>query len=68
MKMTYYERVADRLLRGQPQAKPYGKLVNGRYLTGTKSLHWTRQSRTWRQFWRLKINRNTNTLAAVAET
>jgi hypothetical protein len=49
-----YERTAQRLLRGQPKPKPFGKLVGGKFLTGTKSLHKTRQSRTWRLFWRLK--------------
>lgn len=49
-----YERIAQRLLCGQPKPKPFGKLVGGKFLTGTKSLHLTRQSRTWRLFWRLK--------------
>lgn len=53
-KMTTYERIAERLLRGQPKAKPFGKLIDGKFLTGTKSLHWTKQSRTWQLFWRIK--------------
>lgn len=56
-KMTTYKRIAERLLKGQPKAKPFGKLVDGRFLTGTKSLHWTKQSRLWQLFWRLKIDR-----------
>jgi len=59
IKMTPYERIAQRLLRGQPKSKPFGKLIDGKFLTGTKSLHWTKQSRTWRLFWRLKQNRMT---------
>lgn len=58
-KMSTYERIAERLLKGQPKAKPFGKLINGRFVTGTKSLHRTKQSRTWRLFWRLK-NERTN--------
>lgn len=56
-KMTTYERIADKLLKDQPKAKPFGKLVGNRFSTGHKSLHWTKQSRTWRLFWRLKQNR-----------
>lgn len=52
-----YERTANRLLRGQPKPKPFCQLVNGRFVTGTQSLHRTRQSRTWRLFWRLKGKR-----------
>lgn len=59
MKMSVYERISERLLRGQPKPKPFGKLIDGKFLTGTKSLHWTKQSRTWRLFWRLKQNRMT---------
>ena len=53
-KMTTYERVAEKLLKGQPKAKPFGKLIDGKFLTGTQSLHWTRQSRNWQLFWRIK--------------
>lgn len=52
-----YERIAERLLRGQPKPQRFGKLVDGRFLTGHKSQHRTRQSRTWRLFWRLKQKR-----------
>jgi len=54
MKLTPYEIIAERLLKGQPKAKPFGKLIDGKYLTGTKSLHKTKQSVRWRMFWRLK--------------
>jgi len=57
IKMSTYEIVAQNLLRGQPKPKPFGKLVNGKFLTGTQSLHWTKQSRLWNMFWRLKKNR-----------
>lgn len=52
-----YERTAQKLLRGQPKPKRFGKLIDGRFLTGTKSLHKTPQSRKWRMFWRLKAQR-----------
>jgi hypothetical protein len=52
-----YERIAETLLRDQPKPKRFGRLVDGRFLTGTLSLHRTPQSRRWRLFWRLKRNR-----------
>jgi len=52
-----YERTAQKLLRDQPKPKRFGKLIDGRFLTGTKSLHKTPQSRKWRMFWRLKAQR-----------
>ena len=52
-----YDRTSQRLLRGQPKPKRFGQLVDGRFLTGTKSLHKTPQSRKWRMFWRLKAQR-----------
>lgn len=52
-----YERIANRLLRGQPKPKPFGLLVGHYFWTGNKSLHKTRQSRMWRLFWRLKAQR-----------
>jgi hypothetical protein len=47
-------RVARKLLKGQPKAKPTAKCINGRLITGTKSLHKTKQSRAWQLFWRIK--------------
>lgn len=61
-KMTTYERIAYKLLKDQPKAKPFGKLVGNQFLIGHKSLHWTTQARTWRLFWRLKQNRISKTL------
>jgi hypothetical protein len=52
---TNSQRVAEKLLRGQPKAKPFGKLIGGRFYTGTKSLHKTKQSRAWQLFWRIKF-------------
>ena len=49
-----YERVSQRLLKDQPKPKPFGKLVDGKFLTGTMSLHRTPQSRRWQMFWRIK--------------
>jgi len=54
IKMSTYERVAERLLKGQPKAKPFGKLIGKKFVTGTQSLHWTKQSRNWQLFWRIK--------------
>jgi len=56
-KMSTYERISEKLLKGQPKAKPFGKLIGNTFVTGTKSLHWTPQSRRWQLFWRLKFNR-----------
>lgn len=49
-----YERTMERLLKGMPCPRPFGRLVNGRFLTGHKSLHRTPQAVKWRQFVRLK--------------
>jgi hypothetical protein len=54
-----YDRTAEKLLKGQPKPRQFGKLINGRFVTGTKSLHRTPQSRRWRLFWRLKQQRAT---------
>ena len=58
IKMSTYERISEKLLKGQPKAKPFGKLVGNKFMTGNRSLHWTKQSRTWQLFWRLKQRRN----------
>jgi hypothetical protein len=52
--MTKYERIAEKLIKGQPKPKPTAMFINGHLWTGTKSLHRTRQSRVWRLFLRLK--------------
>lgn len=49
-----YERTSRSLLAGMPRPKPFCKFSGGRLLTGTKSLHRTRQARIWRLFWRIK--------------
>lgn len=59
MRTGTYERIAQTLLRGQPKAKRTAHVYNGKFLTGTKSLHRTQQSRKWRLFWRLKSQRIT---------
>lgn len=56
-KLSTYERIAQNLLKGQPKAKPFGMLIGNTFVTGTQSLHRTKQSRNWRLFWRLKQNR-----------
>lgn len=58
--MKQYERTAIQLLKGQPKPKRFAQLVNGRFLSGTASLHRTPQSRRWRTFWRLKSRRSCN--------
>ena len=57
MRQGTYERIALTLLRGQPRPKRFGSVIDGRFSTGTKSLHRTPQSRRWRLFWRLKSQR-----------
>ena len=52
-----YERTAYKLLEGQPKAKQFGRLEGNTFVTGTKSLHRTPQSRRWRLFLRLKDKR-----------
>lgn len=52
-----YERIAERLLRGQPKTKRFGMLVGHHFWTGHQSLHRTPQSRRWRLFWRIKLVR-----------
>jgi len=49
-----YERIAQRLLQGQPKPARFGMLVGSHFWTGYKSLHRTPQSRKWRLFWKLK--------------
>jgi hypothetical protein len=52
-----YERIALHLIKDQPKAKKFGRLIGTKFVTGTKSLHRTEQSRRWRLFLRLKTNR-----------
>jgi hypothetical protein len=54
-----YERIAETLLRGELKPKRCARVWEGRFLTGTKSLHRTPHSRKWRLFWRLKSQRQT---------
>jgi hypothetical protein len=49
-----YERTANRLLKGQPRPQPVCRLVNGKFVIGTRSLHRTQQGCRWRMFWRIK--------------
>lgn len=48
--MKTYERTMILLLKGQPKAKPFGRMIDGKWLKGTQSLHLTPQSRAWRRF------------------
>ena len=54
IKLSTYERISEKLLKGQPKPKPFGKLIGKKFVTGTQSLHWTKQSRAWQLFWRIK--------------
>lgn len=47
------ERAAQKLLKGIPKAKPFGRLIDGKFVRGTLSLHRTRQGVAWNAFWRL---------------
>ena len=51
--MKTYERTMILLLKGQPKAKPVGRMIDGKWLKGTQSLHRTPQSRAWRRFIRM---------------
>lgn len=53
-----YERTMERLLKGMPRPRPFGRLVDGRFLTGHQSQHRTPQAVKWRQFVCLKQRRN----------
>ena len=48
--MKTYERTLIKLLEGQPKAKPFGRMIDGKWLTGTLSLHRTKQGVAWRRF------------------
>ena len=52
--MKTYERTMIKLLKGQPKAKPFGRMIGGKWLTGTLSLHRTRQSVAWRRFIKMR--------------
>lgn len=58
-KMRSYDRIAQKLLKGQPKPERTAKFIDDKLVIGTKSLHRTKQSRTWRLFWRLKYQRVT---------
>ena len=48
--MKTYERTMILLLKGQPKASPFGRMIDGKWHTGTLSLHRTRQSRAVHRF------------------
>jgi hypothetical protein len=52
--ISSYERISIKLLAHQPKAKQRAFYHDGKYLSGTKSLHLTPASRMWRMFWRIK--------------
>jgi hypothetical protein len=52
--MKTYERTLILLLKGQPKAKPFGRLIGNKFVTGTLSLHLTPQSRAWRRFIKMR--------------
>ncbi len=52
-----YERVSQKLLKGIPKPKPFTKVIGGRLMTATASLHRTLQGRRWNTFWRIKNRR-----------
>lgn len=55
VRLSAYERVAEKLLKGMPKAKPFAIFYEGRFISGTASLHTTKQARLWRTFWRIKF-------------
>ena len=52
--MKTYERTLIKLLEGMPKAKPFGRMIDGKWLTGTLSLHRTRQGVAWRRFIKMR--------------
>lgn len=54
---TTFERTLKKLIKGQPKAKPIGRLINGHFHVGKMSLHRTKQSRALQLFWRLKFRK-----------
>jgi hypothetical protein len=54
MMTSEYERVAQKLLKSMPRPRPFGQLVDGRFLTGHQSQHRTPQGVRWNRFWRIK--------------
>jgi hypothetical protein len=52
-----YNRIANKLLVGQPKPKVFAVFENNKLHIGTQSLHRTQQSCRWRLFWRLKHQR-----------
>ena len=58
--MKTYERTLIKLLEGMPKAKPFGRMIAGRFVTGTLSLHRTKQGVAWRRF--IKMRQRVNTL------
>lgn len=54
--LSSYERTSEKLLKEIPKPKPMGFFFEGRFLTGTKSTHRTKQALRWHLFWRLKYN------------
>ena len=52
-----YERIAERLLKGNVRPKPFCMFVSGKLHSGTQSLHRTYKARIWRLFWRIKSRR-----------
>lgn len=53
-----YERVTRKLLKNQPKPKPFCMFIDGKFLTGTQSLHRTPAARMWRTFLRMKTRTN----------
>ena len=56
-KLSNLERVAEKLFRNQPKAKPFGMFFDGHFNTGTQSLHRTTASRMYRTILRIRGNR-----------
>ena len=59
-KMSYRERISDKLLKGMPRPKLRGIFYDGKFYSMTTSLHKTKQARKWNTLWRLVNPRKTN--------
>lgn len=57
-KLSTYDRTAQRILKMQTtKRQATAAFINGKLITGSKSLHRTAAGRMWRTFWRIKYVR-----------
>lgn len=59
MMFSTYDRIAEKLLKGQPKPRKIAQFIDGKVVHGHDTLHRTPQSRRWRLFWRIKWRKQT---------